>query len=570
MYNSGMTKVGSGKSPRAASKKGAGGLDESFVDAPRRSAPSWDTDEQEAAERRRRAARLAAKKKKQKQQRTLALVLLFFLFAVGLLVWAVIMLLDNCKETAPDVPDAPQQITTLDESALLPNNAAVHGVSVGGMTVGQARAAVASALEGTLNSVAIRLEGEGIATTLTRAELGLYYDLDAALLAEMNKRTGKQDVAILANEGTLKDALYALNETIPNHAVNATFEITYDSDGAPTFVYTDGQNGMQLDYAAISASVTEAIAAGQYQAVIAPKVAISEPDVTTADLKARTSLRASFTTEYKYRRTSSMSDDDVANAEARHENITKAAQIVNGTVLKPGETFSFNDATGKRSGANGWKEAKAVYDGSYRKETGGGVCQITTTMFNALLRGGLFDISHREHSIPSDYVEMGFDATVDYGTIDFKFENDTEHNLYIFTYVTQSSSSKYWKIIHVDIYGEALPEGVEYRCRSIERDHIAADTPEIIEDRKMPEGEKVVTRNPHDKYVVSIFVDKYVNGEKVETPFEYTTSKYELIQEQIRVGTSVAPTEVPPEPEDTPPPPADPPPTDSPADPPPG
>ncbi len=565
MYNTHMAKDTTGRNSRSTSKKSSTALDESFIDAPRRSVSRDSADvtdaEREAAERRRRAARLAAQKKRKKKRRTLILVLLFFLFAVALLVWAIIMLVGSCHDgDSPIALDTPQQVTTLDENATLPRGVTINGAAVGETTVAAARATVAAALENTLNSVAIQLNGDGIAATLTRTELGLSYDLDTALLTALNARGSAKTVSvpIAINEETARNALIALNDTIPNHAVNATFEVQFASSGAPTFVYTDGQNGMQLDYTAILASVNEAIAGGQYQTVIAPQVTISEPDITTEDLKAITSLRAAFTTEYKYRRTSSMTDDDVANAEARDVNITKAANIINdmddknkdgqvGTVIKPGDTFSFNDTTGKRSSANGWAEAKAVYDGSYRKETGGGVCQVTTTMFNALLRGGLFDITHREHSIPSDYVELGFDATVDYGTIDFKFRNDTDHDLYLFVYITQSSRSKYWKDIHVELYGEALPEGVEYRCSSVEEQHIVANSPEIIEDKKLPAGDEVITRNPHDKYVITISVDKFVNGQREENMFKYTTSKYELIQQQIRIGTSVAPTETPKE-----------------------
>ncbi len=151
------------------------------------------------------------------------------------------------------------------------------------------------------------------------------------------------------------------------------------------------------------------------QSYIIPAV-ITYPDVTSAQLEAEFTdcIIGTYSTDYS---TSS------AN---RKENIRLASEKINGRILNPGEVFSFNGEVGPRTAANGYKVAH-VYSGSKVVDgIGGGICQVSSTLYNAVVFADLEIVYRTNHSMPVTYVPLGRDATVSYGTIDFKFKNNKE------------------------------------------------------------------------------------------------------------------------------------------------
>lgn len=109
---------------------------------------------------------------------------------------------------------------------------------------------------------------------------------------------------------------------------------------------------------------------------------------------------------------------------ARCTNIRLATQKINGTVLAPGDRFSFNQIVGPRSLKGGFRVAPVIKNGKHDFDIGGGICQVSTTLYNAVLFANLKIVNRSNHSLPSAYVPLGRDATVDYGTRDFIFAND--------------------------------------------------------------------------------------------------------------------------------------------------
>lgn len=108
----------------------------------------------------------------------------------------------------------------------------------------------------------------------------------------------------------------------------------------------------------------------------------------------------------------------------RYNNIFLAAQILNGTVIMPGETFSFNEKVGERSSETGFKKAPIIIGNVVRQDLGGGICQVASTLYNASLLAGLEIVERSAHTIPVKYVPEGKDATVFYGLIDLKIKNN--------------------------------------------------------------------------------------------------------------------------------------------------
>lgn len=115
----------------------------------------------------------------------------------------------------------------------------------------------------------------------------------------------------------------------------------------------------------------------------------------------------------------------------RSANVALAAAKINGIILKPGQTFSFNDAVGPRDTASGFKEAMEIFDSEMVPGIGGGVCQVSSTLYNAVLLANLSIKERWNHGRPLSYVRMGRDATVVYDSVDFKFVNNTPSSLMI-------------------------------------------------------------------------------------------------------------------------------------------
>ncbi|QIX27694.1 hypothetical protein ncot_14640 [Nocardioides sp. JQ2195] len=159
------------------------------------------------------------------------------------------------------------------------------------------------------------------------------------------------------------------------------------------------------------------------------KATVKKADFTTAEakklgIKTRVST---FTTNFPY-------------AEYRNVNLGRAAELISGTVLEPGETFSLNDTVGERTAENGFTKGYIISNGVYRSEFGGGVSQMATTLFNAMFFAGLEDVEHRPHSFYIDRYPVGREATVVWGALDLKFKNDTEHGVLVESHLTPATS----------------------------------------------------------------------------------------------------------------------------------
>ena len=151
---------------------------------------------------------------------------------------------------------------------------------------------------------------------------------------------------------------------------------------------------------------------------------------TTADARALkvTERVSTFTTHFPY-------------ADYRNVNLPRAAALIDGTLLRPGETFSLNDAVGERTRENGFTEGYVVSDGVFTKDLGGGVSQIATTTFNAMFFAGLKDVEHKPHSVYIDRYPEGREATVAWPSVDLKFTNTTPYGVLIKARVRKSTPS---------------------------------------------------------------------------------------------------------------------------------
>jgi vancomycin resistance protein YoaR len=173
----------------------------------------------------------------------------------------------------------------------------------------------------------------------------------------------------------------------------------------------------------------------------------TQPGFTTDEANALkiTERVSTFTTNFPF-------------ADYRNVNLPRAAHLINGTVLRPGQTFSLNDLVGERTKANGFTEGYVVSDGIFKKDLGGGVSQIATTTFNAMFFAGLEDVEHKPHSVYIDRYPEGREATVAWPSLDLKFKNTTPYGVLVTADVRKSTpatpgaatvsmySTKRWKV----------------------------------------------------------------------------------------------------------------------------
>jgi vancomycin resistance protein YoaR len=186
----------------------------------------------------------------------------------------------------------------------------------------------------------------------------------------------------------------------PNHAAQ-------DSSGDTPAADASGSTGTR------QAAPTET---SSVEAVLSAKVAPAA--ITTADINQIDTVLGAKSSY-------------VNGTPSRLGNIRIAAGRINGTLLKAGDIFSYNEIVGPRDEDSGYREAPILVRGRHDKGIAGGICQTSGTLFNAVLKSGLKIVEREHHSTPIGYLPIGLDATVSYGSLDFKFKNDTEAPVYV-------------------------------------------------------------------------------------------------------------------------------------------
>ncbi len=150
------------------------------------------------------------------------------------------------------------------------------------------------------------------------------------------------------------------------------------------------------------------------------------------------------------------------SSEARITNVTLAAQAINGVVLEPGEIFSFNGTVGKATSARGFKRASEIEGADDEETIGGGICQVSSTLYYCTLLARLETVSRRRNSTPADYVPKGFDAAIEYDSVDFSFENSSEYPVRIVAYVdNQELYVELWGTKTDNFYVQLVSETVD-------------------------------------------------------------------------------------------------------------
>ncbi len=226
----------------------------------------------------------------------------------------------------------------------------------------------------------------------------------------------------------------------------------------------------------------------------------------------------------------------------RNENIKIASAKINGKILEPGDRFSFNSVVGKRTIANGFKEAPEYAYGELVSGIGGGVCQVSSTIYIAAVTSGQEIVDRRKHSSPVNYTEKGQDATVSDNRIDFVFKNDSDSNIYITAHVEKVPRTKSRMQCVVRMYGQSLGESVTLKLKSNVTEVLQPDPMPIYEkDTKAKHvtftDETHVKQKAKEGSVVETYLQRYENNTLVSETL-ISTDRYEPKQEVLYIGVT--------------------------------
>lgn len=243
---------------------------------------------------------------------------------------------------------------------------------------------------------------------------------------------------------------------------------------------------------------------------------------------------ATYTTKYK------------ESEKNRTVNVKQAAKNINGTILMPGQEFSFNKTVGERTTANGFKVATVYSANQLAQGIGGGICQVSSTLYNSVLLADLNIVERKNHQLTVAYVPLGQDATVAYGSIDFRFTNSRTQPIKI------EAEGKNG-VLTISILGtkEASDKGKEIVIKTVTNSSKAYTTKKI-NDNTMNEGKQLVVQNGAYGYTVSVYKIVKADGVEISNTFLHKDT-YNPLQKIVKVGTkqtTIEPTQ-PQQPDDT-------------------
>lgn len=400
----------------------------------------------------------------------------------------------------------------------------VGGLHVGGMTAEQATVELANLEAQQLGQWYVQLQLDDKVQQITYQELDLALDLQDQLrsawqvgregsLMERQRviRTLREEPyytqgGINYSEAKLDKLLGDIKLGLDRDAVDASAE--FQPQNEEPFIYTSEINGRTLETGAIKELITEHIYNMQPVTInLAEYLTEMPPAITVAKLKSEMQLIVTASTQIN---TSSTAD--------RNENIKKGLSYFDGMRVMPNERVSFNKITGTRNQANGWFPALEIVYGEYVEDYGGGICQVSTTLYQAVLRAKLEIITREPHGLPPLYTDMGQDATVSNERTDFVFRNNSDMPIYIRARFVESGKST--RRCEISIYGKPIDAEHTYTLETRQLAHIPVPEPKYVDDRKQQyvtyRGEEYIEYKGREGYKVEVYRVKMKGGVEVD------------------------------------------------------
>lgn len=282
-----------------------------------------------------------------------------------------------------------------------------------------------------------------------------------------------------------------------------------------TFEFESEQNGYELDQASLVQDIEAALSAGGGN--VNMRIETLTPQVTLENVSSQYGMIS-----YAITNASSSKSN-------RLDNIRLCLEMINGTCLEPGETFSFNEVVGERTTERGFKMATAYSSGKVTEEVGGGICQVSTTLFNAVVKADLEIDERHAHSLTVSYVDLGKDAAVDWGNKDLKFTNNSDDRVYICCYLTDD------KRVRVGVFGRLLEDGVSITLEGVRTGTVDYDTQYQL-NLELYSGQTRVVQSGKEGYTATTYKIWWdAEGNEIRRE-ELCKSRYQATDQIIEYG----------------------------------
>ena len=336
-------------------------------------------------------------------------------------------------------------------------------------------------------------EVSGDALVFHMGEPGRAFDM-AAVKADILDRFARQDFSDFQISPAITDPApvdaQAIHAQLYALAQNATLD-------RETYEVVPSVTGIDFEPSAVQ----EALEGAQWGEELSVPITVTEPTVTTEALQ-----------ESLFRDVLGEATTNVSGSSNRKSNVKLSASVCNGIILLPGDVFSYNDTTGSRTADKGYLPAPSYVGGKSTDEIGGGICQTSSTIYYAALLSNLKIVERANHMYDTGYIPLGMDATVWYGSTDFRFENDTDYPIKL---VTSYQNSK----LTVQIYGTKVDDTYVKMTNKV-----LSSTPwetEYKVDPSLPAGSTKTEQTPYTGYVAEAYRNIYSgDGELISSTLE--------------------------------------------------
>ena len=422
------------------------------------------------------------------------------------------------------------------------DNVFIDDVAVGGMTYDQALALITEKKNAELEKIKVTLKHNSEVWFLTSADVQYKYDVkkavDAAygigrtgnLVNDVTKilelSDGRQDIKTESSYSmdSVKAKLDELATRFNREPKEATFKL-----GAKGPIITEDVIGRNVDIEKTLNQIEKVVKAEE-TADVELVVNIEEPKLKDEDLRQMKNRLSKFYTVFD------------AGYYERAQNIRVATAKINGVVLLPGQVMSVDKQVGPRTAVRGFMISKIIVNNKYEDGIGGGLCQVSTTLYNAALYANLDIVARKNHSIVSPYIAPGRDSTVFGGSKDLKIKNNRDYPIYIKSYTVGGR-------LYFEIYGKKESDDKKVVIRTTVVSHTAAGM-DVVKDPTLYVGHYKIEFPPHDGYVIKTYKDVYLNGKKLETVYlglsSYNKSNgVKLVGSKVKPGKVISPTPTP-------------------------
>lgn len=418
------------------------------------------------------------------------------------------------------------------------SDTSINGVDVGGMDKSQAVQMISSKMMSVKDEIEIKLTHKDKQWVLNGADFNAKQDIMPIINTSLQNEEKKTKPAFATNTKakankinvSYRHMLDGFDEKINQiiEEVNSkpvSQSVNFNPNSETMFSVKEGINGVEVDKNKLIEKIDYEFKNSKQIQVEIPTIEVPF-EIDESSKIENIKLRSKFSTDYS------------SSVDGRKNNVNVALGDFNGMVVQPGEEVSFNDVTGEKTPERGYQKAKIILNGVYVDGYGGGACQASTTLYNALILADLEILEVKPHSLPVSYVPLAFDAMVSEGYSDLKFRNNFEAPIYIKTWGDETKA-------HVEIYGEPLGEGFEIRRRAEFVEALPHDGDTILKDvngeysnQITYAGEYLRIKYPREGYHSKAYIDYYEDGELIGTKLirdEYYWPQKGLVMEGTEI-----------------------------------